>query len=63
MNLPNQCEPVQRTTASQPWANHGNPAAQGNGVVPSQYGVDASGWEDILGSIAKVALPALTSLI
>lgn len=47
MRLPMQSEPVQRTITAAPFANRGNGAsgaASGQGVVPSEYGVEPSQW-------------------
>ena len=64
MNLPLQREPIQRWLPSQSAGDADSAAAMlASGVNPSDQGIQPDGWEDILGSIAKVALPALTSLI
>jgi len=55
MNLPIQSEPVQRTTVGQTAVIRGETVASGHGIVPSQYGVDASDWlDDIIGGASKV---------
>jgi hypothetical protein len=68
MNLPIQTQPVQRAVASySALGGHAGAAASGisaNGMVASGYGVDPSfDWGGLLGTVAKVAAPALASLI
>jgi hypothetical protein len=71
MNLPMQTQPVLRAIASYSTvhgAGHSGSAngvfASGNGIVPSEIGVEPSfDWGDLLGTVAQVAIPALSSLI
>jgi hypothetical protein len=63
MQLPMQREPVQRTIASQPWANRGTGVAieasgvsGTQGVTASDYGVQASDWRDWAKRIGGIAL-------
>jgi hypothetical protein len=68
MNVPMQSQPVQRSiatysTGGQPGHFEGNAAqgmaAGGNGIVPSEYGVQASfSWRDLI-PIAQNLLGAL----
>jgi hypothetical protein len=52
MNLPIQTAPVQRLNSVQAFAES-RPSSEG--VLPSQYGVDASGWlDDALGVVRTV---------
>jgi hypothetical protein len=70
MNLPLQSEPVQRALVTYSCGEGGGAfgsrglAASANGVLPSEYGVEPSfDWGDILGTVAKVAVPVLSSVI
>ena len=64
MELPIQSRPIQRATASRPYANRGISASSsgdGNTVGQSfnEYGVEPSDWKDVLGTIGSVAGPIL----
>jgi len=56
-----QSQPVQRTMVGQPFAQRGDSAMSGPGVVPSQYGIEASGWfDDVVNAVKTVAQVAPT---
>jgi hypothetical protein len=64
MNLPLQREPIQRSISSQATGDKDPTAAMlASGITPSEHGVHPDGWEDILGKVAGIALPALASMI
>jgi hypothetical protein len=70
MNLPMQTQPVQRalvTYSSADAGGHVGPSGfsgSPNGVLPSEYGVGPSfDWGDLLGTVAKVAVPLISSFV
>lgn len=64
MNLPLQTEPVERGTSCQALGEKDPASAMlASGITPSDAGIQPDGWEDVVGGIARVALPALAGLI
>jgi hypothetical protein len=69
MELPIQSMPIQRATASRPFANRGLKTASlvsspgASSAMGSDQGIDSSGWLDTIGDVLKVVgPPVLTGL-